>query len=131
MAEVARVSLPSVSKGQENSLKIALKHAANEFIFSVVGHIGSGTSLIAEQLRDILKNRRLDGKTFDVHIVKARELITAWAKQNGRSVPEEPKDKKPNIKYTSMLQDLGDELRRTTEDNAAVARLAIQRIREI
>jgi hypothetical protein len=43
----------------EDARGLVLKHAANELIFAVVGHVGSGTSEIADALRDILSDATL------------------------------------------------------------------------
>ena len=130
MAQPIPITAPT-TRSADNSRHIVLKHAANELVFAVVGHIGAGTSLVAANLQNLLKNKRIEGKQFEVHIVKARTLLTKWAATSGEAIPEPPAGVRPDIKYTSLLQDVGDNLRRSTNDNAAVARLAIQKIREI
>lgn len=115
-----------------DSRGLVLKHAANEFVFAVVGHVGSGTSEIAESLRDSLSEQTLPGGAFEVQILKARDVIGDWARENGQSVPN---DGKHTLDRTIRLQDLGDALRgRTTtegdRDFPAVARRLILKIRE-
>lgn len=49
------------------------RDASNEFVFALVGHTGSGTSVIAQTLQALLRDTNLNGSTFDVTILKARE----------------------------------------------------------
>jgi len=116
----------------EDSRGLVLKHAANELVFAVVGHVGCGTSEIAESLRDSLEEKTLPGGAFEVQILKAREVITDWARENGEAPPD---DGKKGLPTTIQLQDLGDKMRgRLTTDGEpdypAVARRLILKIRE-
>lgn len=62
----------------EDSRGLVLKHAANELVFAVVGHVGSGTSEIAEALKDSLSNPTLPGGAFATQILKASNVIKQW-----------------------------------------------------
>jgi len=93
--------------------------ASNEFIFGVVGPVGSGTSEIAEALQSLLKIRGYQAK-----ILKARDIISAWAANQGHPIPAGPK-----LAETEALQNSGDQLREQTGDNAAVALRLISAIR--
>lgn len=53
MAEVAVKTSPDA--GPAPSRAVVRDHATNEFVFAVVGHVGSGTTKIATTLRDLLK----------------------------------------------------------------------------
>jgi type II secretory pathway predicted ATPase ExeA len=102
-------------------------YASNEFVFAVVGHVGSGTTKIATSLAELLNKGSIAGDPFDTEIIKARELIEAWATENRKAIPaSEPR----NLHTTQQFQDLGDEMR-AGGDHAAVANRAIQRIRLI
>lgn len=94
-----------------------------ELVFAVVGHLGSGTSTVAEALR-----AELQTSGSDAHIVKASDLILDWAKKEG--VEPEVTDKE-SIGYVTSLQNLGDEMRKREEDYAAVAIAAVSRFRQI
>jgi deoxycytidylate deaminase len=95
--------------------------ASHEFVFGVVGHIGSGASQIAEQLSSVLTNAG-----FDVHILKARKAIVDWGTRNNRPTPSGG----PNtVAHVSELQNLGDEMRRVSDDHAAVARALVTKVR--
>jgi hypothetical protein len=102
-------------------------YASNEFVFAVVGHVGSGTTKIATSLAELLSQGSIAGDPFDTEIIKARGLIEAWATENQKSIPDTAPH---NLQTTQQFQDLGDEMR-AGGDHAAVANRAIQRIRLI
>lgn len=108
------------SKGRE-SRQILIEHNANELIFAVVGHVGSGPGMVAEGLREILQSA--SGGSYDVEIIKASEKIREWAKANGQEVPSQ----ESTLNYVRQLQDLGDQMRKA--DRSAVARVLIKEIR--
>ena len=57
--------LPILQQGQQqDSRGLVLSHAANEHVFGVVGHVGSGTSEIAKALWDIVNDPTLPGGVF-------------------------------------------------------------------
>jgi dephospho-CoA kinase len=123
-------SLASVRS--EDARGVVLQHAANELIFGVVGHVGSGTSQIAEALRDILTDQALQGGPFQVEILKARDVIREWARNNSEPIPDEA-DRR--LGASRRLQDLGDLMRArlTTSgepDYPAVARRLVLRVRD-
>lgn len=54
-AATAKISGSAAAKGAAAESKgIVLEQAANEFVFAVVGHVGSGTSEIATALKGLL-----------------------------------------------------------------------------
>ena len=114
----------------EDSRAVALQHAANELVFGVVGHVGSGTSEIAEALQDSLGDSTLPGGAFQVRILNASDVIKHWASEKGRGIP--PPD---GLAYSTTLQNWGDEMRREAtangaSDYSAVARLLILKIKD-
>lgn len=117
MSSVFKISVDSVSRSRP-SRSIVLSHAANELVFAVVGHVGSGTSQIAKTLKALLENPSLHGGKYDVILLKATEAISEWATKNKRPVP----DRKPKtLSSVRAFQDLGDEMR-ADGDYAAVAK---------
>jgi hypothetical protein len=70
-----------------DSRTAVLEHAANELIFAVVGHVGSGTSTVADALQKLLESPGLTGGRYDAVILKARDVIQAWAEVSGRPLP--------------------------------------------
>ena len=115
---------PSVSVDSKTAV---LQHAANELVFAVVGHVGAGTSTIANVLAELLGSSALPGGKYEVEVLRARNEIEDWAKSNGRTVPT---TKRTDLSTTVNLQNLGDEMRLSTKDNSAVARALIRRVRE-
>jgi hypothetical protein len=115
---------PSAHEGPAPSRAVIAGLAANEFVFAVVGHVGSGTTKIATTLRDLLAGLA-PAEAFDVEIIKARESIEAWARENGRPIPSGIPS---SLKSTVEFQNLGDAMREGG-DHAIVAQKAIQRIR--
>jgi deoxycytidylate deaminase len=110
----------------KSAQEMVLEHAANELVFGVVGHVGSGTSAIARQLKDQLSSPDLDGGPFKVEILKASKEIADWASANGHEVPPRAVGQ---LNPTTSLQDLGNSLRETSSDAAAVARRIVLAIR--
>lgn len=114
---------PAVSAGRSSQTEIR-ESAANEFVFAVVGHVGSGTSEIATLLKSILSKPSLAGGPFDTEILKARDVLVALP-----GAAEKLAGLKPDtLEYTRILQDLGDSMREGG-DHAAVARELILRVR--
>lgn len=101
-------------------------HVAHELVFAVVGHVGSGTSTVAKKLKELLEDPHLSGGSFDVEILKARQIIVGWARERGAQM-EEPQS--PNLEYARWLQDQGDAMRE--HDHSAVASALCQRIRRL
>lgn len=102
-----------------------LAAAAHEFVFAVVGHIGSGTSNVASAFEELLGKQK---QPFHTSVLKARDVIEAWAKASGK---EHPATTAPqSIETATSWQNLGDAMRGDTKDHAAVARALIGKIRE-
>lgn len=110
----------------KNSQTAVLEHAANELVLAVVGHVGSGTSTVADALKKLLESESLAGGSFDVVILKARDVIQGWAQASSRELPTSAVH---DLEAVEAFQDLGDNMRYTTKDNAAVAKALIGRIR--
>jgi len=122
MSNIQAIS-PSVSHTNANSsdesLKIVRGLIANEIIFAVVGPIGSGTSTVANSLFSLL-----EGQGYKTAIVKASEIIKAWAIENKLIV-----DEKDAASLTSSLQDIGDKMRES--DPARIAMYFATYIRDL
>lgn len=131
----AKNVLPIAEVMQSNrrgSREIVIGQASNEFVFAVVGHAGSGTSMVAQTLNSLLCDFDLDGQKFDSQILKARGVIEEWAKQKGKPIPNTSDKLLTSVR---LLQDYGDSMRSEKnksgeEDHAAIARALILRIRE-
>ena len=126
--------LPGVKGLDRESRLILLDEASNELVFAVVGHAGSGTSVVANQLRNLLMETTAAGHQYDVEILKAREVILAWAGRRGRPLP--PAATPPSLAQVGVLQDYGDQMRSEKtvtgeSDHAAIARALVLQIRNI
>jgi len=128
MADPAEKAATPTAQGTDPtpSRAVVRDQASNEFVFAVVGHVGSGTTKVATSLRDLLRTAP-EAEAFDTEIIKARELIEAWAKENNRPLPEVQPN---NLDATEQYQNLGDAMR-AGGDHASVARRAVQRIRSM
>lgn len=129
MAEQAQRITTTQEAGNEErpiSRKVMLGHACNELVFGLVGHAGSGNSVIGDTLNNLLRGAALAGGPYEVIIIKARDVILEWAKSEGNEIPF---DKDDDLHYVEKLQDWGDEIRRQYGDHAAVAKKLIQKIR--
>lgn len=113
----------SKSTGSEALLKANI---SNELVFAVVGHVGAGTSKVADTLKDVLSNKALAGGAFEVQIFKARDVIKAYAVSQGRTLPE----KSDRLEDVQAFQDEGDRFRHDTSDFASVAKALILEIRK-
>jgi len=119
----------------KDSRRVILDAESNELVFAVVGHAGSGTSGVANQLHNLLRSTQAGGQQFDVVLLKARDIIELWAALKGISLPTPPRP--PSLSYVRKLQDYGDQMRaeKTSSgepDHAVIARalvLGIQRER--
>jgi deoxycytidylate deaminase len=124
-------ALVSIGNKPENatdrhSRTVLRESAANEFVFAVVGHVGSGTSEVAAMLQSVLAHPNLVGGPFDTEILRARDVLRTLdsASSTLAGVGEDTLD------YARRLQDLGDSLR-GGGDHAGVARALILRIRQL
>lgn len=108
------------------SREIVLEATANELIVAVVGHVGSGTSEIAEALHNLLEEADLPGGPYEAEVLKARNEIEKWATDAGEALPTSDRN---DLETTKSLQDLGDKMRLASNDASAVARALVKRIR--
>lgn len=91
----------------------------------MVGHVGSGTSKVAEELKKVLAGPD-SGPAFDVEILKARDELIQWESERDHRLTTATPGK---MAYAHILQDVGDDMRKDSSDHAAVARALIRRIR--
>lgn len=115
VGKLPAVAANAVDKGAE---ALVASSVSNEMIFAVVGHVGSGTSEVAEELSKALK-----GAEYEVYILKASDVIKTWKFPEG--IPDGH-----GLAGALEMQDAGDEMRLKKADNAAVARDLIGKIRE-
>lgn len=111
----------------KSSRDTVIQNSANELIFAVVGHVGSGTTEVARKLINLLEDASAIGRTYEVTYIKATDLISEWARKSGLSVPGQKSGEKKTIGYVTEFQNLGDTMRERSKDLAAVAKsFAIQ-----
>jgi hypothetical protein len=99
-----------------------------------VGHAGSGTTVIAEALEEVLAENKIEGSSFEVEPLKARDVIKEWAVRKGEKLPPE-RASGHFLEDVKRFQDLGDMMRAEKAgngepDHAAVARGLIAKIRK-
>ena len=124
-SQVKAVNEPA-NRNESSSIELVQKHVSQELVFGIVGHVGSGTSMIAEQLEKILEDLIIGDVQQDTKILKARKVIESWATSNGEKLPRNDNALMANVK---VFQDLGDKMR-SAGDHAAVARGMVRQIRE-
>lgn len=115
-----------VKGSSKNSQTVLRSNVANELIFAVVGHVGSGTSEACKLLQAELELKNLPGGPYTVRILKASDVIRTWADEMGKEAPA--KTAKPRLQDAKTLQDLGDAMR-LGGDHAAVAKRLVGEIR--
>ncbi len=106
------------------------ENLANELFIGFVGPGGSGSGQAAKILKDFLETPADGGRTYEVHVLKASSEIKAWARLHGESLEAVPTGHK-TLDGIERMQNLGDEMRLSFGDNAAVARAIMARIRAI
>jgi deoxycytidylate deaminase len=116
-SNLVKISPVSKSEGRESRASFRL-HDSNELFFAVVGHVGSGTSLIGQVLNELLQSQG-----YESRVLKARDEITEWAQKNSIAVPELPVD---SLEKIVDLQNLGDRMRETGDHAAVAAALALR-----
>ena len=75
--------LNQLRTNDKGSKAVVLGSDSNELIFAVVGHAGSGTTLVADTLAAVLEETSFNDKKIEVRMLKARDVITAWAIAHG------------------------------------------------
>ena len=115
------------------SRELLNRESSNELIFAVVGHAGSGTTVVARTLSALLADTSGGNEPFDVVMIRARDVITKWASGRGKPLPHQ-RDKR-YLSDVEVLQNYGDEMRAETSadgksDHTAVARGLIDLIQE-
>ena len=108
--------------------EILEEHHANELFFAVVGHVGSGTSIVAEQLKDLLEEGSDEYPAHQVEIVKASDVIKEWAEKRNEPYPSGPSD---DLSDVERMQDLGDMMREGSGDHATVFRGIVSHVRNV
>jgi deoxycytidylate deaminase len=116
----------------DDARDIVRQEASNEFVFAVVGHAGSGTSLVATALAALIADESVNGERFRVSSVKARDVIKQWADRKHKQLPEAATR---TIEDVVLLQDYGDEMRSEIRksgkaDYSSVARGLIKSIQQ-
>ena len=133
MADVAKTEDDDTGNeiSSEGSRSTVVDQASNEIVFAIVGHVGSGTSLIATELQEVLNTTRIGGDKYDVHVSKARDVINEWAEENGEVPPsEKPAGSLTHLEVVKAYQDLGDRMRKERGDHTAVAVKLVSQIRK-
>ena len=129
---MATTSTSAIGAAQQTTIsakpsrEIVLEATANELIVAVVGHVGSGTSEIAEALHNLLEEADLPGGPYEAEVLKARNEIEKWATEAEEALPTSDRN---DLETTKSLQDLGDKMRVASIDASAVARALVKRIR--
>ena len=86
---------------------------SQEVVIAVVGYAGSGTGYVARTFQ-----HKLNEDGFDPRIVKATDVLKAWAKQVGQPLPN---DLTPPIEKVESYQNIGDGLRQSSGEYGIVA----------
>lgn len=123
---LVQIRTGAAPRSRQRSQELLRAHVANELVFAVVGHVGSGTTAIAKALEVVLTDPYLAGGPFKVGILKAREQIESWARGRGEKLGGATSK---SIAVAMQLQDWGDAMRAEHGDYAAVARHLIHQIR--
>lgn len=124
MVSLAPASMEKSAVAGDSSERVVSNASSNELVFAVVGHVGSGTSEIAETLAQALASENLQGGSFESHVLKASDIIREY-------VGEDSSMKANNLQIEDVfaLQDAGDNIRKETCDNSAIAKRLVAKIR--
>jgi len=129
-----KLSVINPALSGKDAKTILLDQAANELVFAVVGHVGSGTSVVANQFAALLRETIYKGVPFEVEILKARNVIEDWARNKKLSLPAVSNP--PSLAQVRALQDYGDQMRSEQNksgesDHAAIARALVLKIQSV
>lgn len=126
-------ALPTVAANDTSSrltgVEVMKKSRSNEFFIAIVAPAGAGAGTAADVIKDFLARAKVDEQLIEVSIIKASQAIRSWAIERNFVVPTGTAGRK-TLADMIVMQDRGDDMRRTTGDNAAVARATIRMIRE-
>jgi deoxycytidylate deaminase len=117
------------AKHAETSQQVLNRTRSHELFIAVVGPAGAGVGTAAMALESFFKDALIGEEKFQPVIIKASESIREWANARGREVP--PLESRKTLSGVIMMQDRGDEMRAELEDNAAVARAVLSKIRQL
>lgn len=109
---------PANDQRRRDARELVSELVSREIVFGVVGAVGSGTSEVAEALKQFL-----DDAGYVAEIIKARDVIADLAPNHGVTIPAEPK-----MAQTVALQDAGDAIRKQA-GHSAVAVGMIEKVR--
>lgn len=126
------IAAAKAARQEENphapGVEILKGHRANEFFLGIVAPAGAGSGTAASVLANFLKASTVDGQPIEVAIIKASHAIREWAETQNLPVPTIGPRK--SLDDMIMMQDRGDDMRKYSSDNAAVARAVMRMIRE-
>lgn len=113
---VRKIEQKSAQKPDSKTV-LAGSHS-KELFFAVVGPVGAGASQAMKALERVCKSG-----DYEVELIKASDLIRAWASENDHAYPDlSPK----TLEVITELQNLGDSMRE--HDMAEVAKAAMREI---
>jgi len=127
MSAVTTLRPASSVSASKNSGQLLRDARANELFIAIVAPAGAGAGTAASVLESYVGDLQINGIKFEVVRIKASDVIRDWAQKEGKAVP--PPAARKTIEGMILMQDRGDELRRSLNDNAAVARGIIRKIR--
>jgi deoxycytidylate deaminase len=128
-ATTGRLPTAAGPRPGETGQSLLRNFRANELFIAVVGPGGSGAGRAAQIVKEFLETQSVEDGGYEVRIVKASAEIKAWARNNGRDLG--PAGGRKTLAGVVHMQDLGDAMRLAFDDNAAVARAVIARIRAL
>jgi deoxycytidylate deaminase len=120
----AKSDKPAARNSFPNAKGVCFASEANEIFFGVVGHVGSGTGFVAKKLKSLI-----DTRGYEVEVVKASDAIRVWVEKNNMQNDLPEKQGRPEIWKTEKMQTLGDHMRSSSKDYAAVAQGVISLVR--
>lgn len=127
MCAVATKLKHAASKSAESKATLE-QNRTNELFFAVVGPGGAGSSRVASVLAKSIESKEINSKSYSATLIKASNCIREWAEEQGK--PNIPVSGDKTLKSTIDMQDLGDEIRKESQDLAAVAKCFIKKIAE-
>ncbi|MET0376526.1 MAG: anti-phage dCTP deaminase [Rhizorhabdus sp.] len=118
MNEAKPLRVVSTPTAYDDGRAILQSKRSSELFFAVVGPVGAGGSRAIGSLQSVC-----EAAGYKCELVKMSALIVAWATEQGEAVPE---NDDRTLNTVTMLQNLGDKMRK--RDPSAVARAALAEI---
>lgn len=121
---------PVMERVRDSAQSIVSREITKELFVAIVAPAGAGAGAAARVIKGLLEVTKNGVDNYEVEVVKASDVIKAWAIREGHAIPVGQSERgNKSIEDVTAMQDLGDRMRHDLKDNSAVAIGLVQAIR--